>query len=138
MIRGIDLKLKILEAVCSSDTPLTIYSLSKMLGRSPSIIRHHVQELEAFGILNVEKIVKGDLSKRKVSLNSVFACKDGLCFLVTPLGFLVFICPFLETCSRRRYVHNSATESAYCRLMKTKIKDLDFMREFLKKIKEEA
>jgi len=136
MIRGLDLKLKILEAVCASDTPLTIYSLSKKLGKPPSVIRHHVFELEAFGILHVEKVTKGDLSKRKVSLNSVFACKDGLCFLVTPLGFLVFMCPFLETCSRKRYIHNSAIESDYCRLMKTKIEDLDFMREFLKKIKE--
>ena len=136
MIRGIDLKLKILEEVCSSRTPLTIYSLSKKLGRSPAVIRHHVQELEVFGILHVENVTKGDLRKRKVSLNSVFACKGGLCFLVTPYGFLVFLCPFLEACSERRYVHNPTANANYCKLMKTKIEDLDFMRDFLRKIKE--
>jgi len=137
MIRGIDLKLKILEAVCSSDTPLTIYSLSKMLGKCPAVIKHHVMELKAFGILKVKREVKGDLRKRKVSLNSVFACRDGLCFLVTPYGFMVFECPFLETCHKRRFVYNS-TKSTYCKLMETKIEDLNFMREFLKKIKEGA
>ncbi len=134
MIRGIDTKLKILEAVCSSDMPLSIYSLSKKLNLSPGVISHHIEELKSFGIVSVRKVLKGNCSKKEILLKTVFACKEGVCFQILPHGILVFICPFKETCSRREYIYTSEERPSYCKLMDTKLGELGEIAEYIRKL----